>query len=122
MTACARLALAATVLAVCASALPVATAAAPARTQVVADEWRLTPSRTTFKPGTVKVEVVNMGEDDHDFVIARAGGGLRYDSAIINPGKRAEFSFKLKRGTYKLWCSLGNHKSRGMQSKLKVRR
>ncbi len=110
--------------AIVAGAIPSAFAAqtsATTRTQVVEDEWRLTPSRSRVRPGTLKIEVVNMGEDDHDFVIARAGGGLYYDSSVIAPGERAEFKFKVKRGTYKLWCAIANHADRGMRSKIRVR-
>lgn len=113
-------------LALVVGAIPVAygaqSAATTTRVQVVADEWRLTPSRSKVKPSTVRIEVVNMGEDDHDFVIARAGGGYRYDSDVIAPGERIELSFSAKRGTYKLWCSLADHAERGMRSKIKVRR
>lgn len=56
-----------------------------------------------------------------DFQIARAGGGFRYDNAVVPPGERAEFSFRLKRGTYKLWCGIADHKARGMRSKIRVR-
>lgn len=91
------------------------------RVQVVADEWRLSPSRSKIKPGKTRIEVVNMGEDDHDLRVARAGGGYRYDSDVIAPGERIELSFTAKRGTYKLWCSLADHKAKGMTSKIQVR-
>lgn len=111
-------------LAVAAGAIPSAFAAqtaATTRVQVVEDEWRLSPSRTRIKPGTAKIEVVNMGEDDHDFELARAGGGYHFDSDVIPPGERATFSFKVKRGTYKLWCGIADHRDRGMRSKIKIR-
>lgn len=114
----------AAVAAIIVGAIPSAFAArtsAVTRVQVVEDEWRVTPSRSRVKPGTVKLEVVNMGEDDHDFELARAGGGLRFDSDVIPPGERATYSFKLKRGTYKLWCGISDHLARGMKSKIRVR-
>ncbi len=120
----------ATVLAACAVAmvavgsLPTAWAGKAARTtrvQVVEDEWRATPSRTRVRPGTLKVEVVNMGEDDHNLVIARAGGGGRRSTGVLRPDERETLTLSVRRGTYKLWCSISDHAARGMRSSIRVR-
>jgi plastocyanin len=111
-------------LAVVTNAMPGANAAgvsAVTRLQVVEDEWRATPSRTRARPGTLSIEVVNIGEDDHNLVVARAGGGPRATSGTLRPGDRVKISVRARRGTYKLLCSISDHAERGMRSKIRVR-
>jgi plastocyanin len=111
-------------LATIAGALPTAWAgqtAATTRVQVVEDEWRATPSRSRVRRGTLKLEVVNMGEDDHNLVIARAGGGTRRSTGVLRPDERETLTLSVRAGTYKLWCSIADHAERGMRSKIKVR-
>lgn len=106
------------------NAMPGASAAgasAMTRLQVVEDEWRATPSRTRARPGTLSIEVVNVGEDDHNLVVARAGGGPRASTGTLRPGDRVKITVRAQRGTYKLLCSVSDHADRGMRSKIKVR-
>jgi hypothetical protein len=98
-------------------------AVALARLQVVADEWSLVLSRSRLKAGPALVELVNMGEDDHDLRLRRVAPGartIRIETAL--PGERGEVETRLAPGTYRLWCSLPDHAARGMRARLVVTR
>lgn len=99
---------------------PVRTSANSA-VQATGKEWSIRLSRTKVKPGTVRVEFVNLGEDDHDLAVTRKGGGtVRFSE--IRPKEREVKTIKVRRGSYVFWCTLDGHKARGMRSVLKVRR
>jgi hypothetical protein len=96
----------------------------PQRIQVTQDEWFLNLSRPRLKAGKVTIEVVNFGQDAHDLVIQRKAKG----AAPIHFAKQenflhggmAEKTVTLKAGRYTLWCSLPQHKQRGMVAALTV--
>jgi hypothetical protein len=64
--------------------------------------------------------VVNFGQDAHDLVMQRKGA-----KAIRVPKQdhfmRREITVKLTAGKYTLWCSLPQHRERGMVAPLSVR-
>lgn len=105
--------------------VPLAPAAPPQRIQVTQDEWFLNLSRQRLKPGKVTIEVVNFGQDAHDLVILRKAKGAkpirfaRQDNFLR--GGRAERTVTLLAGTYSLWCSLPQHRQRGMFAPLVVK-
>jgi plastocyanin len=96
-------------------------AAAPARLGIVAKEFRFSLSRPTVKAGRVIVELDNFGEDPHDLHLQRIGGRRVYDLPATGPGRRAELDARLAPGRYRLWCSLADHRARGMRALLRVR-
>lgn len=104
------------------AALLVAAAPAPARLQVSADEFTLALSRASVKKGPAIVELVNFGEDPHDLRLRRAGGTRTYRIGKVAPGKRGELEATLAAGRWQVWCSLGDHRRRGMSATLVVRR
>lgn len=107
--------------AVSVAALPAAAQAPPpARVQVGAEEFALTLSRPTIKAGAAIVELVNYGEDAHDLVFRRAGGTRLYRIAKTQPEDARTLSVKLLPGTFSLWCSIADHRARGMQARLVV--
>lgn len=115
------LALAAAPLAI---AMPFATAAtpAPARVQVSADEFSLALSRASIRSGPAIVELVNYGEDDHDLALRRVAPGAKtYRIGIVHPGRTGELEARLRPGLYRLWCTLADHRARGMSATLHVR-
>ena len=65
---------------------------------------------------------MNFGEDAHDLRLRRVGGTRTYRIATVQPGKHARLRLKLLRGRYQLWCSIANHRARGMHATLLVRR
>ena len=94
----------------------------PARLQVVADEFGLTLSRGSVRGGPVIVELVNFGEDDHDLALRRNGGTRTYRIAVVRPGATSGLETRLRPGRYALWCTLADHRARGMRATLRVTR
>jgi hypothetical protein len=94
---------------------------APARLQVGADEFRYTLSRQTLKAGPAVVQLVNYGEDEHDLRLRRRGGARVYRLGTVRPGRTAELEARLLPGRFTLWCSLADHRARGMTATLVVR-
>jgi len=97
-------------------------ASAPARLQVVAREFSLSLSRPRVPSGQAVVELVNFGEDVHDLRLRRVGGTRTFGTAALAPGGRAELRVRLAPGRYVLWCSIADHRARGMRAVLVVRR
>jgi hypothetical protein len=95
-------------------------AAAPARLQVTALEWEYRLSRTRIVAGPALVELVNLGEDEHDLRLRRAGGTRTYRIGKVQPGERTLLSARLRPGRFRLWCSLPQHATRGMRAELRV--
>jgi plastocyanin len=99
-----------------------ATPPPPARVQVVAQEFRYALSRQTIKAGWAIVELRNGGEDVHDLRMRRVGGTRVYTWPNARAGDVVDKTFKLLPGTYALWCSVADHRARGMRATLVVRR
>ncbi len=99
-----------------------AAAPAPARLQVSADEFRYALSRQSLKAGPAILELVNFGEDVHDLRLRRAGGTRTYRIGRVLPGKVGELEARLLPGRFTLWCSVADHRKRGMVARLVVRR
>ena len=102
-----------------------APAAAPSRLLVGGDEFRLTLSRTSVKAGRVLIQLQNRGEDDHDLRLQRVT--TRPDAPVARwaetpPGQLTELTVRVRRGRYRLWCSLPGHEEAGMRATLRVRR
>jgi hypothetical protein len=115
-----KLALAAFAVAALAGAMP-ATAAAPGRLQVTALEFEYRLSRPQLRSGRWSIiELVNLGEDEHDLRLRRIGGTRTYGIKTVLPGQRRYLAAKLRVGRYNLWCSIADHKARGMRAQLKV--
>jgi hypothetical protein len=94
----------------------------PARVQVGADEFSYALSRQSIKAGPAIVQLVNYGEDEHDLRLRRRGGTRVYHVGKVRPGGVAELEARLLPGRFTLWCSLGDHRARGMTAVLVVRR
>ena len=97
-------------------------APAPARVQVSADEFSYVLSRQSIKAGPVIVQLVNYGEDEHDLRLRRVGGTRTYVVGKARPGGRVELEARFLPGRFALWCSLADHRRRGMSATLLVRR
>ncbi len=92
----------------------------PARVQVVAREFSLVLSRPAIKSGTAIVELANFGEDAHDLRMQRIGGTRVYVWPIAQSGDVEDRTLKLLPGRYRVWCSLADHRARGMVATLRV--
>jgi hypothetical protein len=93
---------------------------APARALVSADEFTLTLSRPSIRRGPAIIQLVNGGEDDHDLALRRAGGSRTYRIGIVHPGAIGELDAPLRPGLFTLWCTLADHRGRGMRATLRV--
>ena len=97
-------------------------AASPARLQVGADEFGYALSRQSIKAGPAIVQLVNYGEDEHDLRLRRSGGTRTYRIGKVRPGTLGELEARLLPGRFTLWCSLSDHRRRGMTATLVVKR
>jgi len=95
--------------------------AAPARLLVEAREFNFTLSRGKVKPGLAIVQLANQGEDPHDLAIKRIGGKRRGTIAKTLPGELGEWEGRLRRGRYRLYCTIEGHRAAGMRAVLRVR-
>ena len=101
----------------------VATARTPARLLVTASEWRYVLSQPKLPRGPAIIQLFNGGEDPHNLRIRRASGGAVRRIAMLEPGEAGSVELRLGRGKrYRLWCSLPEHRDRGMKATLKVAR
>ena len=105
-----------------ATALVLLTLTSPARLQVGADEFSYALSRQSIKAGPAIVQLVNYGEDEHDLRLKRTGGTRTYRIGKVAPGKVAELEARFLPGRFTLWCSLADHRKRGMSATLVVRK
>ena len=94
----------------------------PTRLQAVADEFTLTLSRTAIPNRRVRIELVNFGEDPHDLKLRRIGGTHTFMIGETLPGARRAKTFRLPVGRYRVWCSIADHRARGMRATLRVGR
>jgi len=91
--------------------------------QVTEKEFTLTLSRQGVRAGSVSVEVVNFGMDNHDLVVKGTKAGSKpIHFKQLDPRGRTERTLRLTPGRYALWCSLADHKARGMKATLVVRK
>jgi plastocyanin len=94
----------------------------PARVQVVSLEFRFALSRQTIKAGDAIIELRNQGEDAHDLRLRRIGGTRTYLLPLTQSGQTVDRELELRPGTYRLYCSVANHRALGMQATLVVKR
>jgi plastocyanin len=92
-----------------------------ARVQVVAREFSFQLSRTHLRPGSTTIELANFGQDAHDLRFQRIGATHIAGTPVVQAGRRAELTVRLRPGRYRFWCSLGDHRARGMSATLVVR-
>jgi uncharacterized cupredoxin-like copper-binding protein len=90
--------------------------------QVVEKEFTLTLSRPSVRRGKVSLELVNFGMDAHNLVVKSTKAGSKPIAfKQIDPSGRTERTLRLTPGRYSLWCSISNHRARGMHATLLVR-
>jgi len=105
-----------------ATALVLLTLTAPARVQIGADEFSYSLSRQSIKAGPAIVQLVNYGEDEHNLRLRRTGGTRIYRIGTVRPGGLGELEARFLPGRFTLWCSLADHRKRGMSAILVVRK
>lgn len=93
----------------------------PSRMQVTSSEFEFVVSRAKLRQGRAIVELVNLGEDPHDLALRRNARGARtYSTPEVLPGGERTISLRLYPGRYQLWCTIADHRARGMRATLTV--
>jgi plastocyanin len=105
-----------------------AAAGAPSAASTVGQDGTLTATEADFsidlgtktlKAGPYLVKVDNTGNATHDLVVEQNGAKIAGTSSIA-PGQSASLSVTLKPGSYVFYCSIGNHRSMGMETTVTV--
>jgi hypothetical protein len=105
-----------------------ATAPAPDRVQVQGSEFNLVLSKKKLIPGRAIVQFVNAGEDSHNLRLQRLAPdgsqvGPELGTGEVAPGDYENIDAQLRKGSrYVLWCSLQDHRQRGMEATLRTRK
>lgn len=86
-----------------------------------AREFSLAVYRPRVRPGKVKFNVRNLGEDVHDLVVRRGGRRIGGLATVVKPGATATLALTLRKtGRYQLICTVADHEARGMRATLRV--
>lgn len=83
---------------------------------VTARDFAFEPEILRTKASEVKVELRNTGEALHDFTIE----GKEKEKVIAPKDETATGTFSLAKGTYTFYCSVADHRQRGMEGTLTV--
>ena len=87
---------------------------------VVLDDYLMRPQQVRVPKGRrLTVTVVNRGRLGHTFRIRTENHNV-LAFTTLEPGESKTRSFKLKAGTYTMYCALANHEELGMYGKLVV--
>lgn len=93
------------------------------RLSVRADEYSLTLSSNPVAAGDALVELANAGEDPHNIRVVPLGDDAHPVATFpLTPAAaRSKVRFKLTAGSYEVYCTLLDHRARGMDAVLTVR-
>ncbi len=94
----------------------------PAKILVYAREFRLNGSRMAGPSGTWRLQLRNIGEDEHDLAVRRADGVTIATTPIVFPSATGTIRVRLKPGRYTLYCRVAGHEALGMSAPLIVRK
>jgi plastocyanin len=96
--------------------------AAPSRLLVKGVEFNLTLSRDQIDHGPSIVDFENDGQDPHNLVIEKVGGGPKHKSGgKTQPDEVDEINLRFRPGQrYVLYCSLKHHRRKGMVAHINV--
>jgi uncharacterized cupredoxin-like copper-binding protein len=87
----------------------------------VAREFRFGLSRASVPAGPLRLQLRNIGEDEHDLRVVGPHGAARAETGIVLPGRVGQLRVRLPRGRYTLICTVADHAARGMTTALVVR-
>jgi plastocyanin len=84
-------------------------------------EFRISVYRPRLRPGPVRFNVANYGQDVHDLVVLAPGGRAVAGTGELRAGARVSVTARLTRpGRYRLLCTKADHAARGMTAALRV--
>jgi plastocyanin len=75
--------------------------------------------RSAFRAGENTITLTNGGDATHDLVVERDGQEIAASDAI-DPGQSTTLTVALEPGEYVFYCSIGNHRSMGMEVTVEV--
>jgi plastocyanin len=87
---------------------------------IVLDDFSIRPQTIRARPGKITFDLVNRGRVGHNFHLRR-GAGDPVEVTTIFPGERESVTADLKRGDYRMVCTVSNHEELGMYGTLVVR-
>jgi plastocyanin len=90
------------------------------RVAIALDDFLLRPQAVRAAPGPITIEAVNRGRIGHNLHVRRGEQDV-IEIATLLPGERGTATGTLRRGTYTLLCTVGNHRVLGMYGTLTVR-
>lgn len=82
-------------------------------------DFSITLDEDSLVAGEYEIEVVNEGNATHDLVVERDGEDVAA-SDTIGPGESTTLTVTLDEGEYVFYCSIGNHRSMGMEVTVQV--
>lgn len=87
--------------------------------EVSGKEFSLSPAGLTINKGDqVKLTYKNEGAVPHDLVIDE----LNVRTSVIGPGQKETIEFMADdAGSFTFYCSVGNHRARGMEGKVEIK-
>lgn len=102
------------------AAPPPVVPAPPARVLTFADEFRFSTSRRAVPAGVLRLQLKNIGEDEHDLRLVGPRGTARAETGVVDPGELGGFRVRLAKGRYTFYCTVADHAERGMAGTLLV--
>jgi plastocyanin len=91
---------------------------------VTAREYSFNPKSVTVDTGghrlSLEIELHNAGSLGHDLVVEKDGNEIG-STPVITAGKDATTAVKLQPGSYRFFCSVGDHEQLGMKGSLVVK-
>jgi plastocyanin len=86
---------------------------------VTETEFHLALTQSSFTPGTYTFIAKNAGSTTHALAINGPGVANR-STGDLNPGQSASLTVTLAKGTYDIYCPVGEHKMLGMDAHVTV--
>ncbi|WP_346619355.1 cupredoxin domain-containing protein [Blastococcus montanus] len=83
------------------------------------EEFSISVDERSVPAGSYEIEVVNAGSASHDLVVERDGEDVAA-TEILSPGDSATLTVDLEPGEYVFYCSVGTHRSLGMEITIEV--
>ena len=92
----------------------------PAATVAITEtEFEISPAEPSAdSAGVVRFEVKNDGEIAHALEVEGADG--KYETSDIAPGETATLDVELPKGSYTIYCPIGNHRDQGMEGTVSI--
>jgi plastocyanin len=84
------------------------------------------PSRKTVKSGDLTVQLINVGEDEHNMDMEKVGPSNSPEGPIVvvvsaaSKGASTPTTVDVEPGTYRMWCTLPGHAAKGMETTITV--